>query len=75
MRAYIRIVGQNFSVGNPYVLYDGYLWDGVAGHSGTAINAPSVPIQADDSEPDITTRVRAAAAAFLSIPKHDVVLY
>lgn len=75
MRAYIRIVGQNFSVGNPYVLYDGYLWDGVSGHVGTAINAPPVGIQADDSETDITTRVRAAAATFLGVPKHDVVLY
>lgn len=75
MRAYIRIVGQNFSVGHPYVLYDGYLWDGVSGHVGTAINAPAVPLQPDDSDNDITARVRSAAAGFLGIPKHDVVLY
>jgi hypothetical protein len=75
MRAYIRIVGQNFAVGEPYVLYDGYTWDGVSGHVGAPINAPSVPIQADDSDKDIQARVVAAAAAFLALPKHAIVLY
>lgn len=76
MRAYIRIVGQNFiGVEHPYILYDGYTWDGVAGHSGTPINAPAVVLANDDNERDIQTKIVEAASTLLSIPKKDIVLY
>lgn len=75
MRAYIRIVGQNFSVGDPYVLYDGYTWDGVSGHPGTAINAPPVQVDPDDSDRDIAAKIVAAASYFLTLPKRSIVLY
>lgn len=75
MKAFIRIVGQNFSTGYPYVLYDGYTWDEVAGHAGVPIQGTSVEVSADDNDLDIRKNVIDAAAAELSLAKRDVVLY
>lgn len=75
MKAYIRIVGQNFLIAPPHVLYDGYTWDGNTAHTGTPINAPGVTVEADDTALDVQKKVIDAAAYLLSLSKHDIVLY